>query len=70
MNHDERRRHEAKRFILGPGEHPRGKTFTPLLAPLANRGAKTLLPRGSGSGSVFYRADVQCDMLNLSWDGQ
>ena len=24
-----------------------------------------------GSGApVFYRVDVQCDMLNLSWDGQ
>ena len=23
-----------------------------------------------GRGSVFYRVDVQCDMLNLSWDGQ
>ena len=22
------------------------------------------------SGSAFYRVDVQCDMLNLSWDGQ
>ncbi len=22
------------------------------------------------SGSPFYRVDVQCDMLNLSWDGQ
>ena len=20
--------------------------------------------------SVFYRVDIQCDMLNLSWDGQ
>ena len=20
--------------------------------------------------SAFYRVDVQCDMLNLSWDGQ
>ncbi len=22
------------------------------------------------SGFAFYRVDVQCDMLNLSWDGQ
>jgi hypothetical protein len=27
--------------------------------------------RGAGFRcSVFYRVDVQCDMLNLSWDGQ
>ena len=22
------------------------------------------------SGIAFYRVDVQCDILNLSWDGQ
>jgi len=22
------------------------------------------------SGLAFYRVDVQCDMLNLSWEGQ